>query len=31
MVVVFTGGDYLEDNEKTLEDYLGHECPNPLK
>ena len=31
MVVVFTGGDYLKDNEKTLKDYLGHECPNPLK
>ena len=31
MIVVFTGGDYLEDNEKTLEDYLGHECPKPLK
>ncbi|KAH9725241.1 Immune-associated nucleotide-binding protein 9 [Citrus sinensis] len=31
MIVVFTGGDDLEDNEKTLEDYLGLECPKPLK
>ncbi|XP_031394173.1 immune-associated nucleotide-binding protein 9-like [Punica granatum] len=31
MIVVFTGGDELEDNDETLEDYLGHECPQPLK
>ena len=31
MIVVFTGGDVLEDNEETLEDYLGYECPQPLK
>ncbi|KAF9599254.1 hypothetical protein IFM89_036552 [Coptis chinensis] len=31
MIVVFTGGDELEDNDKTLEDYLGRECPKPLQ
>ncbi|XAR57561.1 hypothetical protein NMG60_11025744 [Bertholletia excelsa] len=31
MIVVFTGGDELEENEETLEDYLGRECPRPLK
>lgn len=31
MVLVFTGGDDLEDNEETLEDYLGRDCPEPLK
>ncbi|KAJ0025282.1 hypothetical protein Pint_07443 [Pistacia integerrima] len=31
MIVVFTGGDELEDNEETLEDYLGRDCPDPLK
>ncbi|KAG2714149.1 hypothetical protein I3760_03G012500 [Carya illinoinensis] len=31
MIVVFTGGDELEDNEETLDDYLGRECPEPLK
>ena len=31
MIVVFTGGDELEDDEKTFEEYLGHECPKPLK
>ncbi|XP_021300099.1 immune-associated nucleotide-binding protein 9-like [Herrania umbratica] len=31
MIVVFTGGDELADNEETLEDYLGRECPQPLK
>ncbi|KAK7399417.1 hypothetical protein VNO78_10599 [Psophocarpus tetragonolobus] len=31
MIVVFTGGDDLEDNEQTLDDYLGCECPQPLK
>ena len=30
-IVVFTGGDELEDNDETLEDYLGSECPQPLK
>ena len=30
MIVVFTGGDELEDNDETLEDYLGCECPKPL-
>ncbi|GMJ11694.1 IMMUNE ASSOCIATED NUCLEOTIDE BINDING 9 [Hibiscus trionum] len=31
MIVVFTGGDELEENEERLEDYLGRECPQPLK
>lgn len=31
MIVVFTGGDELEENEETLEDYLGRDCPEPLK
>lgn len=31
MIVVFTGGDELEDNDETLGDYLGRECPQPLK
>ncbi|OVA16331.1 AIG1 [Macleaya cordata] len=31
MIVVFTGGDELEDNDETLADYLGRECPEPLK
>ncbi|KAK8542459.1 hypothetical protein V6N13_136967 [Hibiscus sabdariffa] len=31
VIVVFTGGDELEDNEETLEDYLGRECPQPIK
>ncbi|XP_027329150.1 immune-associated nucleotide-binding protein 9-like [Abrus precatorius] len=31
MIVVFTGGDILEENEETLDDYLGFECPEPLK
>ncbi|XP_062153793.1 immune-associated nucleotide-binding protein 9 [Alnus glutinosa] len=31
MIVVFTGGDELEDDDETLEDYLGRECPEPLK
>ncbi|KAM7464998.1 hypothetical protein LguiB_012560 [Lonicera macranthoides] len=30
MIVVFTGGDELEDDE-TLEDYLDRDCPEPLK
>ncbi|KAF9609941.1 hypothetical protein IFM89_019344, partial [Coptis chinensis] len=31
MIVIFTGGDELEDNDETLEDYLGRECPKPLQ
>ncbi|XP_059631432.1 immune-associated nucleotide-binding protein 9-like [Cornus florida] len=31
VIVVFTGGDDLEENDETLEDYLGRECPEPLK
>ncbi|GKV27107.1 hypothetical protein SLEP1_g36313 [Rubroshorea leprosula] len=31
MIVVFTGGDDLEENDETLEDYLGRDCPQPLK
>lgn len=31
MIVVFTGGDELEENDETLVDYLGRSCPNPLK
>ncbi|KAJ8560191.1 hypothetical protein K7X08_004249 [Anisodus acutangulus] len=31
MVFVFTGGDELEDNDQSLDDYLGNECPEPLK
>ncbi|KAG5224604.1 avirulence-responsive family protein [Salix suchowensis] len=31
MIVVFTGGDDLEENDETLEEYLGRECPQPLK
>ncbi|XP_061988617.1 immune-associated nucleotide-binding protein 9 isoform X2 [Rosa rugosa] len=31
MIVVFTGGDDFEDNDETLEDYLGRDCPEPLK
>lgn len=31
MIVVFTGGDDLEENDETLEDYLGRACPEPLK
>ncbi|GKV27136.1 hypothetical protein SLEP1_g36341 [Rubroshorea leprosula] len=31
MIVVFTGGDELEENDETLEDYLGRNCPQPLK
>lgn len=29
MIVVFTGGDELEDSDETLEDYLGRACPEP--
>ncbi|GLT45113.1 hypothetical protein SLA2020_189680 [Shorea laevis] len=31
MIVVFTGGDELEEDYETLEDYLGRNCPQPLK
>ncbi|KAF5180061.1 Immune-associated nucleotide-binding protein, partial [Thalictrum thalictroides] len=31
MVVVFTGGDILEEDEETIEDYMGRDCPEPLK
>lgn len=31
MIVVFTGGDDLEENDETLNDYLGRDCPEPLK
>ncbi|KAH9619365.1 hypothetical protein KSS87_011666 [Heliosperma pusillum] len=31
MIVVFTGGDELEENDETLEDYLSGECPEPLQ
>ena len=31
MIVVLIGGDELEENEETLEDYLGRDCPQPLK
>lgn len=31
MIIVFTAGDELEYHRNTLEDYLGHACPEPLK
>ncbi|WVZ01442.1 hypothetical protein V8G54_027511 [Vigna mungo] len=31
MIIVFTGGDELEYNKETLDDYIGQECPQPLK
>jgi len=31
MIIVFTGGDELEYNEETLDDYLSEGCPQPLK
>ncbi|KAK1384751.1 immune-associated nucleotide-binding protein 9-like [Heracleum sosnowskyi] len=31
MIIVFTGGDELEYDGKTIEDRLGHECPESLK
>ncbi|KAL0437889.1 UNVERIFIED_CONTAM: Immune-associated nucleotide-binding protein 9 [Sesamum latifolium] len=31
MILVFTGGDDLEENDETLDDYLGRDCPEPLK
>ncbi|KAH0658970.1 hypothetical protein KY285_027520 [Solanum tuberosum] len=30
MIVVFTGGDDLEDHDVTLDAYLGADCPEPL-
>ncbi|KAI9075532.1 hypothetical protein K1719_036697 [Acacia pycnantha] len=31
MIPLFTGGDELEENDETLEGYLTHDCPQPLK
>lgn len=31
MIIVFTGGDELEENEETLEEYLDLGCPEFLK
>ncbi|KAH7681442.1 P-loop containing nucleoside triphosphate hydrolase protein [Dioscorea alata] len=31
MIVLFTGGDDLEGNDDTLEDYLARDCPEPLQ
>ncbi|CAA7396499.1 unnamed protein product [Spirodela intermedia] len=31
MIVVFTGGDDLEENNESLEDYIRQECPEPLQ
>ncbi|KAH7681446.1 P-loop containing nucleoside triphosphate hydrolase protein [Dioscorea alata] len=31
LIVVFTGGDELYENNQNLDDYLGHECPQPLQ
>jgi hypothetical protein len=31
MIVVFTGGDDLEENDETLDEYLGGDCPESLK
>ncbi|CAM8909426.1 unnamed protein product [Rhodiola kirilowii] len=31
MIIIFTGGDDLEDMDETMDEYLGHECPAPLK
>ncbi|OIT00374.1 putative protein phloem protein 2-like a3 [Nicotiana attenuata] len=30
MIVVFTGGDEFDENDETLDDYLGH-CPEALQ
>ncbi|KAJ0804565.1 putative AIG1-type guanine nucleotide-binding (G) domain-containing protein [Helianthus annuus] len=30
MILVFTGGDHLEKDDETLEDFL-HDCPEKLK
>lgn len=31
MIVIFTGGDEIEEDGDTLEGYLGRECPEPLQ
>ncbi|CAA0809860.1 Avirulence induced gene (AIG1) family protein [Striga hermonthica] len=31
MILLFTGGDNLAKNEETLDEYLGRDCPQPLK
>lgn len=31
MIVLITGGDELEESDETMEDYLGIDCPEPLK
>ncbi|KAL5704149.1 hypothetical protein ACHQM5_022621 [Ranunculus cassubicifolius] len=31
MIIVFTGGDDLEDDDVTLEEYLGRECPEAIQ
>lgn len=31
MIVVFTGGDELEEQDESLQDYIGHECIEPLQ
>ncbi|XP_059630289.1 immune-associated nucleotide-binding protein 9-like [Cornus florida] len=31
MIIVFTNGDSLEEESETLQDYLGRDCPEPLK
>ncbi|XP_075480833.1 immune-associated nucleotide-binding protein 9-like isoform X2 [Primulina tabacum] len=31
MIIVFTGGDDLDEDDDTLDDYLGRDCPEPLK
>ncbi|XP_052203060.1 immune-associated nucleotide-binding protein 9-like [Diospyros lotus] len=31
VIVVFTGGDSLEEDGVTLDEYIGRECPDPLK
>jgi len=31
MIVVFTGGDELEENNERMEDYLGRGCPKALE
>ncbi|RWR78711.1 LOW QUALITY PROTEIN: immune-associated nucleotide-binding protein 8 isoform X1 [Cinnamomum micranthum f. kanehirae] len=31
IILVFTGGDELEDNDETLAEHLGSGCPQPLK
>ncbi|KAM7280406.1 hypothetical protein ACFE04_007540 [Oxalis oulophora] len=30
MIVVFTGGDELEENNQTITEYFGHKCPQLL-